>query len=417
MEYIKDLLSVSKDVSLLFVDDDLQFSENFQKLLATFFENITIAHDGLEGLACYKNNHYDLIISDIQMPHLDGIAMCRQIKDENPNQLIIISSAHDDTHYLFDLINLGIDAFFVKPIQTESMLRTLYKLCSIIQDKKDLRQLNKNLQKQVDEEIQKRQESELLLTHQSRMAEMGQMLTLIAHQWKQPLTSLNLLAYDLVDANHHNELTPEYLNGFLQNSTKQINFLHDTTKAFQDFLAPNRTQDRFNIKIAVIESIHLLICSMIKDGIILNVKFEEQFLILQDTENLFCYNLDSFKNHFDFESGYCYGFVNEFKQVIVNILKNASDALIENQGGDKNIDITTTRKEKTVEIKISDNGQAISTAVQDQMFDSFFTTKKDSGTGIGLYLVKLVVEKHMNGEITFIQNKYEKSFIITLPLA
>jgi signal transduction histidine kinase len=91
--------------------------------------------------------------------------------------------------------------------------------------------------------------------------------------------------------------------------------------------------------------------------------------------------------------------------------------LIENQGGDKNIDITTTRKEKTVEIKISDNGQAISTAVQDQMFDSFFTTKKDSGTGIGLYLVKLVVEKHMNGEITFIQNKYEKSFIITLPLA
>jgi YesN/AraC family two-component response regulator len=111
MDKLKALEDYAKNTTLLFVEDDQDFTQHFTQLLSTFFTNITTAANGKIALDLYKKHSYDLVISDIIMPEMNGIELCRAIKEINHEQIIIISSAHDDTRYLFELINLGIDAF------------------------------------------------------------------------------------------------------------------------------------------------------------------------------------------------------------------------------------------------------------------------------------------------------------------
>jgi DNA-binding response OmpR family regulator len=129
---VNKLLPLSKELTILYVEDDHQFHEETSEILEDLFKTTDTAYDGIEALDKYKNHYtktnkyYDLIITDINMPHMDGIALTKKIYAINKDQHIIIVSAHNESHYLMDLVNLGVDHFLLKPFTHHELLEVLY---------------------------------------------------------------------------------------------------------------------------------------------------------------------------------------------------------------------------------------------------------------------------------------------------
>ena len=127
----KKLFTYTKGLSVLFAEDHEDLRENVTEILRTFFKSVDSCVNGEEALKQYKNfydinsKHYDIVISDIRMPRLNGVELVENIYSINPNQIIIIVSAHDDTKYLLPLINLGIQQFIKKPIDYQEFLSAL----------------------------------------------------------------------------------------------------------------------------------------------------------------------------------------------------------------------------------------------------------------------------------------------------
>ncbi|WP_321469995.1 response regulator transcription factor [Halarcobacter sp.] len=132
------LKKYTRDLNVLFVEDDIDFRKEFSELLQDIFPKVTTAVDGIDALNKYKdyNNstgkYYDLIISDIKMPNFDGVQLVDSVYKINDKQLIIILSARNEFEYLLPLVNLGIHQFFTKPIDYNYFLNDIFKLCNQI---------------------------------------------------------------------------------------------------------------------------------------------------------------------------------------------------------------------------------------------------------------------------------------------
>ena len=136
---IQSLKDISKNLSVLYVDDDEDLVNRTKKFLIKIFKHVDLATNGVEGLDFYKEyynktaKNYDIIISDIYKPNMNGIAMSKAILDINKDQKIIILSAYKERNYLLDIISLGIDSFIQKPFDIKQMLEVLYKVCITFQ--------------------------------------------------------------------------------------------------------------------------------------------------------------------------------------------------------------------------------------------------------------------------------------------
>lgn len=132
------LKKYTKNINILFVEDDIDFRKEFSELLQDIFPKVTTAIDGLDAINKYKefyestSSYYDLIISDIKMPNLDGVELIDYIYKIKKDQLVIILSARNEFNYLLPLVNLGIHQFFTKPINYNTFLEDIFKLCNQI---------------------------------------------------------------------------------------------------------------------------------------------------------------------------------------------------------------------------------------------------------------------------------------------
>jgi putative two-component system response regulator len=149
----------AQDISVLFVEDDQNLRENTARLLESFVSVLDTAENGQEGLIKYNKNNYDLVITDINMPVMDGIKMTREIKKRNSKQVIIILSAHDDARYLLSLINLGIDSFILKPLDLNLFLEALDKCIKLVKYSRLEEDYKKNLEKTIQERTRELSES------------------------------------------------------------------------------------------------------------------------------------------------------------------------------------------------------------------------------------------------------------------
>lgn len=129
MNSIEKLISVSKGVSLLYVEDDQILQQETAQLLKNFFEKIDLAQNGEEGLELFELGKYEIIITDINMPKVNGVEMVKAIRRKDRHQMIIVISAHDEPHYLIDLINAGVQHFLSKPIDLTGLISVLYEFC------------------------------------------------------------------------------------------------------------------------------------------------------------------------------------------------------------------------------------------------------------------------------------------------
>lgn len=224
-----------------------------------------------------------------------------------------------------------------------------------------------HLEIKVEEEINKRKEKEKMLLQQSKMAAMGEMIDAVAHQWKQPINNINIqvgmITYDYDD----DLINKEYIKNFEYNINTQVMHMSDTLDEFRTFFRPDKEVEEFNAK-EMIEKVLLLL----KDEFM-------RFKIKISINTMDDFNL--------------IGIENEFQHLIINLLNNAKDAFVENQIEDRQIKINILAKDKTNKIEVIDNAGGIPKAYIKNIFTANYTTK-ESGTGIGLYMSKLIADKH-----------------------
>lgn len=234
---------------------------------------------------------------------------------------------------------------------------------------------------------------ENLLLQQSKLAAMGEMIGAIAHQWRQPLATISGALFNILDAYNDKELDKEYLENMLALSDKNIKYMSKTIDDFRNYFSPTKEKMPFYLEDSIINALGIVGVQLRENGIEVTINCHGKSF-KQLLENIDC----SKKALVD-------GYENEFSQVIINLLANARDAILDNPSIKKKIiSISVYTDEDINFIEILDNGGGIPEELVDKVFEPYFTTKdQGKGTGIGLYMSKMIVE-NMDGKI-FAQNK------------
>jgi len=257
-------------------------------------------------------------------------------------------------------------------------------------DISERKKLEENLEARVEEELAKRQLQTKILTQQSKMAAMGEMVGAIAHQWKQPLNALALIVQDIREAFREGELDEKYVNQSVKDSIELIRHMSKTVDDFRNFFRPDKTIESFSIANIIDQVLSILSAQLKEKGI--SVK------ITEDATNI-----------------EALGYPNEFKQVILNIINNAKDALLENKIENPLIEIEICNKNKRPAVCIKDNAGGIPQEFLERIFEPYFTTKsEEKGTGIGLSMSKTIIEESMQGSLSAANTDVGAAFTIVL---
>ena len=235
---------------------------------------------------------------------------------------------------------------------------------------------------------------------QSRFASLGQMLANIAHQWRQPLSELNLVLFSLKKSAEKKDY--EKVGAYYKKSKELTKSMSQTIDVFSDFFNPNKIHQDFHLTVAVDDAIRMLRDDLESEGIKIETYFEDI---------------------------YVKGISNELTQVVVNLLLNAKDAFIQQ---DKTRIVSIYKVIKKIYIRVSksyigiksyaliiieDNAGGIPQKDIEKIFEPYFTTKHASvGTGIGLFISNLIIQKSLHGTIEVINGKEGAKFTITIPL-
>ena len=261
------------------------------------------------------------------------------------------------------------------------------------------RQLSSTLQVRVEEETIRRMIQERQLSNHSRLAALGEMINAIAHQWRQPLATLGMIIQRMHAIGSTQKLTPEILTEFKTNAMRQVHHMSDTIEEFRGFYRPDKQKILFSPATCISDSIRLFESHFTSSGISVEVRCTEEKYQLVN------------------------GLPNEFKQVILNLLGNARDAILEsrNHTGEPREGRIEVRlsvvADTTLNIDINDNGYGIPDNIVPRIFDPYFTTKEASGgSGIGLYMSKMIVEDSLGGRLGLLGKQSGTTFRIELPL-
>lgn len=255
-----------------------------------------------------------------------------------------------------------------------------------------LRIHNKTLKKQIALEIEKNINQQAIMFQQARFAEMGEMIFMIAHQWRQPLNNISILINNLFLKYKKDTLT-DYIVGDIKKQFQQnIVYMSKTIDDFQNFFKPNQTKEKF------------FIIDLVNDTLLL-------------IKPLFDRKKINFDIQIDENISY-YGYKSELGQVILNILNNAKDAFLVRNIEDKYIKIQLVKNDdKTLVISVEDNAGGIDSNIINKIFDPYFSTKNSkNGTGLGLYIVKIIITDHFKGKINVLNIDNGTKFEILLPI-
>lgn len=246
---------------------------------------------------------------------------------------------------------------------------------------KRLEDLNLSLEIRVKDEIKRRMkkeeeylQNERILMHQSKLALAGEMISSIAHQWKQPLGELSAVFLKIQVLLLKGKLSDNVLQKELDKSENITNFIAKTIDDFRYFFVKDKEKENFSVNFCVKEALKFMSSTISKNDIEIAFTHKDEYFI--------------------------YGYPREFIQVLLNLLTNAKDILVENKIEHKKIEILVLKEDKRLKIIIIDNGGGIKTEPLEKIFEPYFSTKdKKNGTGIGLYMSKMIIEKKFGGEL------------------
>jgi C4-dicarboxylate-specific signal transduction histidine kinase len=240
--------------------------------------------------------------------------------------------------------------------------------------------------------VKKIEEKQKILIQNSKMASMGEMIANIAHQWRQPLNSLSALHTVLMmDYEEKGSLTVEEIQEFKDESRAYIHKMSSTIDDFRNFFSPTKEKESFYVSDAIKESI-----KFVRDSY-----YDANVELIDKSQNR--------------DAQIC-SYRNELMQVIMILLNNSRDAVAGNKVKNPKVVVNFTEHEGELKICIQDNGGGISEDIMDRIFEPYFTTKfKSDGTGVGLYMSKMIVEDSIGGRL--ILENHEDGVLASLILS
>jgi len=255
----------------------------------------------------------------------------------------------------------------------------------------ELRKLNESLEIKVQEKIEELIKKDKILTIQSKQAVMGEMISMIAHQWRQPLANITLQISNIeIDKLFGKEIDEARMDKTLSNISDSIIYLSDTIDDFQTYFRPDGKPASITTD-ALLEKVLTLATARIESS---NVHVQVH---CSKEQNISIY-------------------VNELVQVILNILNNAIDAFQDVERENKQIDIFGTLKDTMIHLSIKDNASGIAEENIKKLFDPYFSTKGKNGTGLGLYMSQMIIQKQFKGTIDVESSSKGTTFIIKIPM-
>jgi len=366
---LQALMQANKELSVLYVEDSEEVRESISEIFKEFFDRLDIAQDGAIGLQKYKKyykehgRYYDIVITDIKMPNMNGIKMIEAISILNERQSIIVTSAHSESHYLLKLIDLGISHFILKPFNIDQFQKVLFHVIEIIQYRKDDAAMKDNLR------LEKEEAKRSSLQKSKFLANMS-------HEIRTPLNAItgfiSLLSEDETDPKKL-----KYLN-VIQNSSDSllqiINDILDISKIESGKLDIEAIN--FNPYKNLITIAELFQAKAAEKGVVLKIRYN--------------HNMPNI----------LYSDVLRIKQILSNLLSNA----VKFTPKGSNLKCIIWYKSGTLNIRVKDYGIGIPADKQETIFDSFSqadtsTAREYGGTGLGL-TISAKLTRMLGGTLT-----------------
>jgi two-component system sensor histidine kinase/response regulator len=369
--------------SILAVDDTVSNLD----ILIDYLDGYDIVDttDATEVMEILEDNKIDLILLDIVMPKINGFEVCKQIKSnqKTENIPIIFITSNSDEESVEKAYELGAVDYVTKPFRKRELLARVKTHLS-------LHEKNQDLEKRVEDEILKRTQQQKLLIRQSRVAAMGEMMSAITHQWKQPLNILSVLNSKMKLKVSMDKLDKEEMIQDTQTIDNTIKMMSETVSDFKNYFSNDKTKNVFCIKQKVSDIVDIIKVQLEVNNINLQIDIEEE------TKG--------------------YAVESEFKHVILNLISNAKDAIIQNKCENREIFLKTEKIDNTnTKLTVQDSGGGIPEDIIEKIFDNYFTTKGKDGTGIGLSMTKLIVEDEMHGTIEVCNQNDGALFTVIFP--
>lgn len=340
------------DIKVLFVEDDKTIVDELLPILSKYFQNIDTAFDGLEGLQKAKKGNYDLIITDIVMPNIDGIDMISEIKKIDDKSKFIVITAYTNKEFLIELIELGIDGYLIKPVTLKQIARTINKVSNnIIKEKEKIKHIK---------EIEKLSKTK------------SEFLANMSHEIRTPLNAI--LGFIKIMKEEDDGKFSKYLNIIDSSSQTLLTIINDI------------------LDISKIESGKIKIEKI-------DFASEELYNVIELFEERAKEKNIDYKIKFINIPEYLHSDVHRLKQIISNLISNAIKFTPE----DKKIETILEYKDNKLYVEVRDEGIGIPKDRLETIFKAFTqadnsTTRKYGGTGLGLTISHKLVEM-LGGEL------------------
>jgi len=379
---------------ILVIDDSRIVCRQIKNILTPRNYEIDVSKTAKEGLEKVKQNDYTLIILDLNLPDIDGMVVLNRLRKDKRllmTPVIVLSGTITPT-VIRDVLKNGANDFIQKPFVFEEFILKVdiwadyYKKEKKIEEmSKKLEEMNNELQELVQKEIEKNREKDKLMFLQARHAQLGEAMSIIAHQWKQPLNAISITATTIGLKSQMGKLSDSELLELVSKINKYTKNLSQIIDEFRDFFKPKNKKTKTTLKKIVQKAKELLDPILKEKNIPLKVEINDESEIEV--------------------------FENELVQVVVNIVMNAVDAIEEK--GVKNPQVKISVDQHS--IYIEDNAGGISEEIIDKIFEPYFSTKSLNGTGLGLYMAKIIVENHCGGSLSVENVQNGARFVIKCP--
>lgn len=356
--------------------------------------DITVATSAQFGLElARKEPKVDLILLDIVMPVMDGYEVCTHLKAHPFTQEIpvIFLTVLDETADVAQGFRVGGVDYVTKPFDPIVLKARVKTHCELSYQRAELRRFNQSLEMVVVERTRELEQTQLYVERLARQAALGDVIGMIAHQWRQPVAVISMIVNNVLLDIALDKFTPEDATKEMNAIAKQTQFLSATIDNFRNFFKPS--VEKQEIAMAhFFESLRSLMSAILSHHAI------ELRIELQEDKFLYVYK-------------------NELLQVMVNLINNAKDAIVENHISNGLITLKTYTHDDEVVIEVNDNGGGIVPEAMDKLTQPYFTTKSaKEGTGLGLYMSQMIAQKHLGGRLEWSNSKEGASFRIVIPL-
>jgi two-component system sensor histidine kinase/response regulator len=355
---------------IVLVVDDEEININYVVNILQDNYDIRVAYNGQTALNILSKIDIDLILLDIKMPNMDGYEVAKHITNDDKLKKIpfIFLTSKVDEESIVKGFNVGAKDYISKPFNIQELK---VRVANHI----ETYTLQKNLESLVDEQTKEIIKQKDEIYKQLKKSAMGELISIIAHQLKQPLNGISINLSLISQMFNIDSLTKDEMKIFEEKIMSQVKFMADSIDDLRNFFRTDKQAQNYKLKHAIDKVLQIIGVSIKSNQIDIKIHLEND-----DLEIL--------------------GYESELQQVLINLLSNAKDAINDKKIKNGLIQIRTYEKDNSVYIEVEDNAGGVDTKIIDKIFESYFTTKGQKGTGIGLNLAKMIIEDSMGGNIS-----------------